>query len=116
MKYMLLIAADPQVYQQYSEAELGEQMGEYNAFTERIAASGELVAGEELKDVTSATTVRIRDGVRTLTDGPFAEAREQIGGFYIVDVASLDRALELAAELPEARHGSVEVRPVMVRD
>jgi len=116
MKYMLLIAADPTVYTQYSEDELAEQMAEYDAFTERIARSGELVGGEELKDTSTSTTVRVRDGVTTLTDGPFAESKEQVGGFYIVDVASLDRALELAAELPEARHGSVEVRPVMVRD
>ena len=113
MKYMLLIAVDPTDMPQANDDGGHDMSAEYYAFTQRIIASGELVAGDPLHDASTATTVRIRNGATTLTDGPFAETKEQLGGYYIVDVASLDRALELAAELPAARGGSVEVRPIM---
>lgn len=115
MKYLLLIADDPALVQAAHATEgAGEAtMQEYMAFTNRIAESGELVAGDPLHDVTTASTVRIRSGATTVTDGPFAETKEQIGGYYIVDVASLDRALELAAQIPSARTGGIEVRPII---
>lgn len=110
MKYMLLLADDPELA---ASADQAEMMQEYFAFSHRIAESGEMVAGDALHANTTASTVRTRNGSTTVTDGPFAETKEQIGGFYVVDVPSLDRALELAAMIPASRTGSVEVRPVM---
>ena len=112
MKYMLLIATDPAAYKTLTDDENGAMMQEYFAFSDRIRASGEMVAGDPLHGIATATTVRVRDGQTTLTDGPFAETKEHFGGYYIVDVASLDRAVELAAEIPDAKLGSVEVRPI----
>ena len=110
MKYMLLISGDPATY----DPAQGEKItAEYMAFTRDIADSGELVAGEALQGTDTATTVRVRDGKRATTDGPFAETKEVLGGFYLVDVKDLDRAIELAARIPGARTGSIEVRPVM---
>ncbi|HEY2814170.1 MAG TPA: YciI family protein [Acidimicrobiales bacterium] len=105
---MLLIYGDPTT----SNPEAETMYKEYLVFTEEIAASGELVAGEPLEFPDTATTVRVRDGKRSTTDGPFAETKEVLGGYYTVDVKDLDRAIELAAKIPGARVGSVEVRPV----
>lgn len=113
MKYMLLIATDPAAYATQSDDENGAMMQEYFAFSKRISESGEMVSGDALHDISTATTVQVRDGHTTLTDGPFAETKEHFGGYYVVDVASLDRAVELAAQIPDAKLGSVEVRPVM---
>jgi len=113
MKYMLLIAVDPNDMPEADADGQYNMSAEYYAFTQRIIASGELVAGDPLHDASTATTVRVRDGKTTLTDGPFAETKEQLGGYYVVDVAGLDRALELAAELPAAKGLGVEVRPIM---
>ncbi|MCU1399560.1 MAG: hypothetical protein JWN62_2669 [Acidimicrobiales bacterium] len=114
MKYLLLLADDPDLAAAARASDDGQAvMQEYFAFTTRIAESGELVAGDALHDVPTASTLRIRGGSTTVTDGPFAETKEQIGGFYVVEVPSLDRALELAAQIPAAKTGSVEVRPIM---
>ncbi|HEV3226487.1 MAG TPA: YciI family protein [Acidimicrobiales bacterium] len=110
MKYMLLIYSDPTAW---NPADGDKIMGEYMAFTQEIMDSGEMVAGDPLQGSETATTVRQRDGKRTTTDGPFAETKEVLGGYYIVDVKDLDRAIELAAKIPDSRTGSVEVRPVM---
>ena len=91
-------------------------MGEYFAFTNQIRESGHYVAGEALQPVATATTVRVRNGQLQTTDGPFAETREQLGGFYLVDAANLDEAIALAARIPSSRIGSIEVRPVVVYD
>ncbi len=112
MKYMLLIATDPAAFASVAQDELDGMMGEYFAFTQRIADSKEMVAGDPLQDISTATTVRVRNGSTTTTDGPFAETKEHFAGYYVVDVESLDRALELAAQIPGARYGSVEVRPI----
>jgi hypothetical protein len=111
MRYLLLIYTsesperpDPTVAAAESQA--------YNAFTEDIRARGLFQAGEALHPTSSATTVRIRDGETITTDGPFAETKEALGGFYLVDARDLDEAIELAARIPAARHGSVEVRPI----
>ena len=113
MKYMLLISGDPATY----DPAQGEKItAEYMAFTRDIADSGELVAGEALQGTDTATTVRVRDGKRATTDGPFAETKEVLGGFYLIDVPNLDDALEFAAAVPAARMGGlVEVRPVVER-
>ena len=105
MKYLLLIADDP-------TAPAQDNLPEYIKFTEGIVASGEMKGGDRLHGVDSATSVRVRNGRTVATDGPFAETKEQLGGYYIVDVADLDRALELAAQIPAARTGVVEVRPI----
>jgi hypothetical protein len=110
VKYMLLIYGDPT---DYDPAEAETMFKEYMVFTEEILASGEMVSGDPLQEPDTATTVRIRQGKRTTTDGPFAETKEVLGGYYMVDVKDLDRAIELAAKIPGARNGSVEVRPVM---
>jgi hypothetical protein len=111
MKYLLLICEDPSL-RPADPADQETMMKEYATFTEAIVASGELAAGDRLHGIDAATSVRIRDGKRTLVDGPFAETTEHIGGYYIVDVADLDRAVDLAAQIPAARTGVVEVRPI----
>ena len=111
MKYLMLIAVDPS--SRPADRAAGEKlMAEYQTFSQRIAGSGELVAADRLADAGTATSVRVRDGKTVLTDGPFAETTEQLGGFYIIDVPDLDRAVELAAQIPNARDGVVEVRPI----
>jgi len=111
MKYMLLIYADSTAPTPPPD-ELAVRTGKYATFTQKIAESGELVAGERLQDPDTATSVRVRDGRTVTTDGPFAETREVLAGFYMIDAPDLDRALVLAAELPAALTGTVEVRPV----
>lgn len=113
MQYLLLIYQDESLWASMSEAEQGEIFGEYMSYTRRIRENGSFVAGEALQPVETATTVRIREGKTVTTDGPFAETREQLGGFYLVEAADLDEAIRLAAQIPAARDGSVEVRPVM---
>jgi hypothetical protein len=88
--------------------------GEYGAFTQSIIQSGHFKAGDGLQPTTTATTVRVRDGKTMTTDGPFAETREQLGGYYLVEAKDLDDAVALAARIPEAKRGSIEVRPVMI--
>lgn len=112
MRYMLLIAVSPQAMASLSPELQAEMWQAYLTFTQEIRATGEMVEGEALQGVETATTVRVLDGRRTVTDGPFAEAKEVLAGYYVVDVDGLDRALELAARIPGAAHGAVEVRPV----
>jgi hypothetical protein len=88
-------------------------MGEYFAFTEGIRGSGHYVAGEALHPVATATTVRVRNGKLSTTDGPFAETKEQLGGFYLIEAADLNEAIQIAAKIPSAKIGSIEVRPVV---
>lgn len=113
MKYMILIYNEPGQPQLETEAQQEAEMGEWFAVTQRMADSGELVSGEPLQGIETATTVTVRDGETIVTDGPFAETKEILGGFYIVDVENLARAQELAAELPSAKYGRNEVRPLM---
>ncbi len=112
MKYMLLICEDSSLPQR-DEAAIASLMADYGAFTQGIVESGELVAGDQLDRADTATSVRLRNGTATITDGPFVETTEVIGGYYVVDVKDLDRALELAAQIPSARSGVVEVRPII---
>ena len=109
MKYMLLITNDPT---QFDPANAEKLHQEYMAFTQEILDSGEMVSGEPLEGPETATCVRVRNGTTSTTDGPFAETKEVLGGFYIVDVKDLDRALEIAARIPDARTATVEVRPI----
>ena len=96
--------------------EFGPFFGGYQAFTEEVTKKGINKGGEALEPIAAATTVRVRDGKTTTTDGPFAETKEQLGGFYLLDCTNLDEAIEFAAKIPSATHGSIEVRPVMVFD
>jgi hypothetical protein len=113
MRYMLLIYGDPSLAESMTPEEDQKVMTDYLAFTQSIVESGEMVSGEPLQGVETATTVRVRGGRTAATDGPFAETKEVLGGFYVVDCKDLDRALELAARIPGAHAGSVEVRPIM---
>jgi hypothetical protein len=110
MKYLLLIYGP-----QTSDAAPDEAMNrEYGQFTQEILESGEMLAGDALQAVDTATSVRVRDGKRSTTDGPFAETKEQLGGYYLLEAADLNDALNVAARIPGARTGSIEVRPIMV--
>ncbi len=115
MQYLLLIYSEENGRAEMPEEALQAMYAEYGALTESLRSSGQLVSGDELQPTSTATTVRVRDGETLVTDGPFAETKEQLGGYYLVDCASLDEALEIAARIPSARHGSVEVRPVVQR-
>jgi len=109
MQYLLLINDDP--------SSVGEDlMPEYMAFTEALRASGSFVGANQLQPVETATTVRVRDGETFVTDGPFIETKETLGGYYLIEAESLDEALECAAKIPSARYGHIEVRPVVLRE
>jgi hypothetical protein len=112
---MLLIYSDHKAWESVSEEEQGSLMGEYYAFTKAIVDSKEHLAGDPLQGIETATTVRVRNGEVLATDGPFTETKEVLGGYYIVDVPDLDRATELASQLPGARRGldSIEIRPLI---
>lgn len=113
MKYLCLIYDTEASYATMGKAEMDALMGEYFAFTEAIKASGNLLGGEELQPVHTATTVRVRNGKVSTTDGPFAETKEQLGGYYFIEAKDLNAALAIAARIPSARTGCVEVRPIV---
>lgn len=112
MQYMLLIHADPAGLQALREAERSTALAAYGAYSEALAKAGILRAGERLRNADAATTVRVREGKTEVLNGPFIETREQLGGYYLIDVPDLDAALSWAARCPGASHGAVEVRPV----
>jgi hypothetical protein len=113
MKYMLLIYDSEQDWLNLSEAEHQQIYGEYRQFTEQIQASGQFLAGSQLQPISTATSVRLRDGKELVTDGPFAETREQLAGYYLIEAKDLDEATAIAARIPSARFGTIEVRPVV---
>jgi hypothetical protein len=113
VKYLLMIYGDERGFDQMSEDERKAVYEEYDAFANDMAAKGKMVGGDELRPTTTATTVRVRDGERLVTDGPFAETKEQLGGYFMVDVEDLDAAIEAAARIPGAKTGSIEVRSVV---
>ena len=114
MQYMLMIYGEEGSGPAPETAEFGEMMQGYGAFTEEVRAKDKMVAGDPLQPVATATTVRVRDGAVHTTDGPFAETKETLGGYYILECEDLDEAIEYAAKIPGAKHGSIEVRPIMV--
>ena len=116
MKYLCLIYDEEKQLNAMSKSDSETFMGEYMSFTEGIAKGGQLRAGEALLPVHTATTVRVRNGKLTTTDGPFAATKEQLGGFYLIEANDLNEAIQIAARIPSARIGSIEVRPVMVFD
>ena len=109
MKYMLLIYTDENAY---AEGEREECYAQSTELTHNLNARGQFLAANPLQSVTTATTVRMRNGKRLVTDGPFAETREQLGGYFLVDAADLNEAIAIASRIPGARKGTVEVRPV----
>ncbi|MCU1338068.1 MAG: hypothetical protein JWO19_3649 [Bryobacterales bacterium] len=113
MKYMLLIYDDEKSFGKMSEAELGRLMGEYMQFSKEIQASGHYQTGAQLQPTATATAVRVRDGKRLVTDGPFAETREQLGGYYLIEAKDLDEAIGIAARIPSSKMGTIEVRPLI---
>lgn len=113
MQYLLMIYDAEKMWTTMPEAERNALMGEYMKFSQDIKASKHMVAGDALQPTHTATTVRVRDGKTTTTDGPFAETREQLGGYYLVEAKDLDEATMIAAKIPSARFGSIEIRPVV---
>jgi hypothetical protein len=113
MQYLCLIYEDEKAWQKMPPAETEKILGEYHAYTESIGNSGDLVGGNALQPTQTATTVRVRQGKVGTTDGPFAETKEQLGGYYLLKARDLNEAIQLAARIPGARYGSIEVRPVM---
>lgn len=112
MRYLLMICTDESAVAALSPEEGSAMMAEYGAFGEEMGRQGVLQGGERLRPTTDATTVRVRDGEVLASDGPFAETKEQVGGYYVVDCKDLDQAIEVAAKVPGARVGAVEVRPI----
>ncbi len=112
MRYLALIyTAEPTAPPSDGEGE--RMMAEYGAFTQEVQQRGAFLGGEALQPTATATTVRVRDGRLSTTDGPFAETKEQLGGYYLLECKDLDEAIELAGKIPGARSGAVEVRPIM---
>ncbi len=113
MKYALLIYTDESLAPAEGSPEFAEMYQAYYKFTEDITNEGVNLGGEALHGIESSTSVRVRNGEQTMTDGPFAETKEQLGGFYLVDVDDLDAAIAVAARIPGAQHGTIEVRPIV---
>jgi hypothetical protein len=113
VQYALLIYDDESVWGSMSEAERGQIFQEYGAYGQDLREKGAYVDGNPLQPTQAATSVQVRDGERLVTDGPFAETKEQLGGYYIIDVDSIDEAIDWASKIPSARLGTIEVRPVL---
>ena len=116
MKYLCLIYDEEKKMAGMSKTESDAFMGEYFTFTEGIRKSGQYVDGNALQPVQSATTVRVRNGKVSTTDGPFAETKEQLGGYYLIEAKDLNDAIQVASKIPSSRIGSIEVRPIMEFD
>jgi len=113
MRYALLLYSDPVAGPEQGSPEQAAEMQQWFAYTEALQGAGALLGGEPLHGTDTATTVKVRDGGTVTTDGPFAETKETLGGFYLIDVETIDDAIEWAAKIPLAPYGSVEVRPIM---
>lgn len=116
MKYLLMIYANETADAKKTPAEQEKVMQDYWAFTQEVKDRKVYIGGDALTPTSTATTVRVRNGKTLTTDGPFAETKEQLGGYYLLDCANLDEAIEFAAKIPHATEGSIEVRPIMVFD
>ena len=113
MRYMLLVNSDEAGYLAMSDEDRAALMQEYADYTTGLRESGAFVDGNQLQPTSTATTVRVRDGERLITDGPFAETKERLGGYFLIEADSLDEAIDFAARIPAARVGGIEVRPVV---
>jgi hypothetical protein len=112
MQYIVLIYGSEKGWSSMSKPDVEQMYAEYRKYSEELTRAGVIRGGSELKPSSTATTVRVRGGKRQVTDGPFAETKEQLGGFYLIDVPNLEVALDWAAKCPSARDGSIEVRPL----
>jgi hypothetical protein len=112
MKYLCLIYDDEASWGKLTKDEAGKFRGEYGAFTEDVKKSGHYLGGNPLQPTQTATTVRVRNGKVSTTDGPYAETKEQLGGYYLVEAKDLNDAIQVAARIPSARFGAIEVRPI----
>ena len=113
MRYLCLIYEDEKAWMNASQAEMEKGMAEYNAFTEGIKKNGNYIGGEALQPTGTATSVRVRNGKVSTTDGPYVETKEQLGGYYLINAKDLNDAIQVAAKIPSARAGSIEIRPIM---
>src|SRR5438093_925452 len=116
MKYLCLVYQNEKAWQQMSQADMEKGMAEYNAFTEAIKKAGNYVGGEALQPTNTATSVRVRNGKVSTTDGPYVETKEQLGGYYLIKAKDLNDAVQVASRIPGAKHGTIEVRPIMEFD
>jgi len=116
MQYLLMIYEDESQRAQRTPEDMQAILAGYTTFTKELQEAGKMIAGDALDSVSTATTVRVRDGKTLTVDGPFAETKEQLGGYYLVEADDLDDALAIAAKIPTAKTGSIEVRPVMIWD
>ncbi len=114
MQFLCLIYEDERLQASREEQENNKIFQQYMTFTEQVKTNGNFVAGDALLPTDTATTVRVRNNDTLLTDGPFAETKEQLGGYYLLECDSLDEAIKLAEKIPSAKFGSIEVRPIMV--
>jgi hypothetical protein len=114
MQYLCLIYDAESTWETMPEEERNAVYGEYMEFTQSIKDSGNHVAGDALQPISTATSVRVRNGETLVTDGPFAETKEQLGGYYLIEAKDMDEALKIAERIPSARFGTIEVRPVVV--
>ena len=113
MKYMLLIYHDEQSWDAITESERQQIYADYRKLREQLLTSGQFVTGSQLQPISTATSVRVRDGKELVTDGPFAETHEQLGGYFLIEAKNLDEATSIAARIPSAQTGSIEVRPLV---
>ena len=114
MKYLCLIYGEEAQRAKMTQEDGKKMMGDYQAYTDSIRASGHYLGGDGLQPTTTATTVRVRDGKTATTDGPFAETKEQLGGYYAIEARDLNEAIQVASRIPGASTGSIEIRPVIV--
>lgn len=114
MQYLLLIYHTEKDWTKATAADMEILYKEYRDLIQQLSVAGKYISGFELKPTTTATTVRLRDGKRVVTDGPFAETKEQLGGYFLVNASDLDEAIAIAARIPSARDGSIEIRPIVV--
>jgi len=113
MKYLCLIYEDEKAWQGMSKADMEKGLGEYRAFGDSITQSGQYVGGNALQPTNTATSVRVRNGKISTSDGPYVETKEQLGGYYLINAKDMKDAVQVAARIPGAKHGTVEVRPIM---
>lgn len=114
MQYLLMIYSAEDAGPQPGDDDFMQMLGEYQKFTDEVEQAGVMLGGEALESTTTATTVRVRDGQSHITDGPFAETKEALGGYYLLDCKDLDEAIQYAAKIPSAAYGCVEIRPIMI--
>lgn len=113
MKFLCLIYEDEKIWESLPQDQAGAMLGEYQVFTEEVARAGNLIASEALQPVATATTLRLRNGRASTSDGPAVDTKEQLGGFYLIEAKDMNEAVQISGRIPSVRHGSIEIRPIM---